>query len=74
MKIYYSKEARETASNQINRLYKKLAKTTPTDQWPLQDIESLMYYLRTLKDAVEGEQRELDRKYRDIKRKQSNKP
>ena len=74
MHIYYSKQARETASNQISKLYKKLAETTPTDQWPLQDIESLMYYLHTLKDAVESEQHELDRKYRDAKRKQSNKP
>ena len=61
--IYYSKEARDNATEKINKLYVKLAETSPTDQWTLQDIESVMYYLRTLKVAIASEQHAIDKKY-----------
>lgn len=61
--IYYSKEARETATEIIGNLVGKLANTTPTEQWNLSEISGLMYYLGVLKEAIKGEQRYLDKKY-----------
>ena len=53
--MYLTNEARETAINQISKLYVKLAETKPTDQWYLQDIESVMSYLRVMKDELKRE-------------------
>ena len=53
--MYLTNKARETAIQEISRLYVKLAETKPTDQWYLQDIESVMNYLRVMKDELQRE-------------------
>jgi hypothetical protein len=53
--MFYTKEAKETAVKEISRLYVKLAETSPTDQWHLQDIESVMFYLQTMKEELNRE-------------------
>lgn len=53
--LYGNNEARETARNEINRVYVKLANTVPTDQLNLDDIRSIMYYLRKMENALKTE-------------------
>lgn len=53
--MYLTNKARESAIQEISRLYVKLAETKPTDQWYLQDIESVMNYLRVMKDELQRE-------------------
>lgn len=51
--LFFTNEARKNAKEEISKLYVKLAETTPTDEWRLQDIESVMFYLREMKDELE---------------------
>jgi len=61
--LYLTNEARESARNEIARLYVMLAETKPTDQWFLQDIQSLMRYLQVMQGELAGEMKEeTDRK------------
>ena len=53
--LYGNNEARQTARDEINRVYAKLANTKPTDQLTLEDISSIMYYLRTMEDELRRE-------------------
>ena len=51
--MYQTHKARESAVNEISRLYVKLAETKPTDQWFLQDIVSVMHYLSVMKEELQ---------------------
>lgn len=53
--VYYSNEARQTASENISRLFAKLAEMKPSEAFTSDDIESTMYYLRTLNDEIRHE-------------------
>ena len=48
----FTDEAIKTAEEKVLKLYQKLAVTKPTDQWPLQEISSLMYYLADYMDEL----------------------
>lgn len=62
--IYRSNEVREAELKNISRLYVKLAGTKPSEDLTLDDIRSIMYYLRKMEDEVNTEIRE------EMKRKQ----
>ena len=53
--IYGTNNARQTAIEEISRLYVKLAKTRPTEDLMYSDIMSIMYYLETLKNELKQE-------------------
>ena len=53
--IYYSNEARQTASENISRLFAKLAETKPSEVLSQDEIEDIMYYLKTLNDEIRHE-------------------
>ena len=53
--IYGTNNARQTAIDEISKLYVKLAKTRPTEDLMYSDIMSIMYYLETLKNELKQE-------------------
>lgn len=68
--IYYSDEARNCAMEHVSNICVKLATTKPNDDYlTLDDIREALHYFRVLKDALEDEQRGVDRKRHDAERK-----
>ena len=53
--LFFTNKARETARENIAELYRKLASTKPTETLTLQDIESVMFYLREMDDELRRE-------------------
>lgn len=53
--LFYSNDARETAKKEIGRLYAKLGSTKPTDTLTLEDIRSILFYLRTMESELNHE-------------------
>ena len=70
MKLFNDK-ALEVAKTNVSNLYAKLANTAPTEQWTLDDIRSLMFYLEDYKDELESIQYE--RKMKKLKEARQNK-
>ena len=53
--LYGSNEARQTAKEEISRVYLKLANTRPNDDLTLDDIRSIMYYLQKMNNELSSE-------------------
>lgn len=53
--FYYTNKARQTARENIAGLIVKLANTKPTDQFTLQDIESVIMYLKNMDGELKRE-------------------
>lgn len=67
--IYYSDEARTTATETIRKTIAKLGELKPSDSFTYSDICDTIYYLSTLKNAIRSEQYAVDRKRRENERK-----
>ena len=59
--VLYTDKALGTMQAEIARLRVKLAETKPTDEWPLDEIRGLAYYLDALASACKSEQRRRER-------------
>lgn len=53
--MYGNNEARETAREEIRRVYVKLANTKPSDDLTYDDIMSIMYYLKKMENELATE-------------------
>ena len=56
--LFYSNDAREAAREQIQILYGKLGRTVPTETLTLDDIRSILMYLRTMDSELQREIKE----------------
>lgn len=53
--LYYTNKARQTARTEIADKIVKLANLKPTDQFTLQDIESIIMYLKNMDEELKRE-------------------
>lgn len=72
----FSNKAIKTAEQKTLALYQKLAETKPTEQWPLDEISSLMWYLKDYMDELNslksGRIKSLKKDYKKIQREMQN--
>lgn len=62
---HYTNEALKTIQENTAKLYMKLAETKPSDDLTRDDIQSLMYYIKSFQDMARTEEHR--RKLIDIK-------
>lgn len=70
--LYYSDKARGSAKDGIMRVIRNLTSVKPSEEFKLQDIEDAIHYLSVLADAIDSEQRSVNRERHNIIRRIRN--